>query len=336
MLKKSVSTGQIRHGFKRRVPSQKWTMRDELAQPESDSDEDESSDNEEPEEPEEPEESEEPEDDSNDKESTKHRLNRHIYESHDALLTLVDRYDITEQLHKDNFFCFVANDKVYGQCVIKICRRNNHPTKIPKEVRCHVRTEKIPNVLKMLRWHELGYDQYCIVTPFMSDDCISNVFNSNVKIQSYMKQLLTILNQCLQVDLIHRDIKPSNLFWDDNTGILTLTDFDCSTFYRNRVRYYRIGTGGFMSPEMYNGDGYTWKTDVYSCGIVFGMLLYKIDSEYEVIDKPKKWRKNGKRSRKNRSVFYQYSRDLLGMMLSVDPKKRPSYEECLKHRFFQI
>ena len=330
MLRKSVSTGQIRHGFKRRIPSQKWTIRDELAEPESDSDDEDynedSSDNEESEDNEE----------SDDKKTIKRRLNRHVYESHDALLTLKDRYDITEQLHKDNFYCFLANDKVYGQCVIKICRRKNQPTKTPKEVRCHVRAEKIPNVLKMLKWHELDYDHYCIVTPFMSDDCISNVFNSNVKIQSYMKQLLTILNQCLEVDLMHRDIKPSNLFWDDNTGILTLTDFDCSTFYCNRVRYYRIGTCGFRSPEMYNGNGYTWKNDVYSCGIVFGMLLYNVDSEYDVIGKPKKWRKYGKKYGKNRSEYYKCSRDLLRMMLSVDPEKRPSYEECLQHRFFQI
>lgn len=197
----------------------------------------------------------------------------------------------------------------------------------------------------MYRWHELFHDYYAYLTPYMVEDDIECMFQSMRKIQSYMKQALTVLNECLKNRVMHRDVKPGNFFWDDATESLTLGDFDCATLYPDRVRSSKIGTEGFMSPEMVHERGYTWKNDVYSLGVVFGMLLYRIDDEHAVGKEVDRWRpmKTWKHKRKpyklTKKPQYKFhgdveSRDLLQKMISTRPEKRPSYEECLEHAFF--
>ena len=81
------------------------------------------------------------------------------------------------------------------------------------------------------------------------------------------------LAECAKFDILHRDIKPQNIFVADN-GDYKLGDFGIA-----RVRdpdaeaTARIGTFGYMAPEVYNGRPYGASADLYSLGLVLYWLL---------------------------------------------------------------
>ena len=86
-------------------------------------------------------------------------------------------------------------------------------------------------------------------------------------------------------NLIHRDIKPANLFMTDDKSI-KIGDFGVSAIkkkkqfdqFGNNLNQTKetvmIGTPIYMSPEMFNHEGYGNKVDVYSLGITFYEMCF--------------------------------------------------------------
>lgn len=73
-----------------------------------------------------------------------------------------------------------------------------------------------------------------------------------------------------QYKVIHRDIKPQNLLVN-NQWKCKVGDFGISTTKENSSKTV-IGTPIYMAPEIFEGDEYTEKIDVYA----FSILLYEL------------------------------------------------------------
>lgn len=71
--------------------------------------------------------------------------------------------------------------------------------------------------------------------------------------------------------IVHRDIKPQNILIQ-NDGTVKLTDFGIS-WQENDERLTRtgvaIGTATYMPPERLDNNINDWRSDLYSCGIIF-------------------------------------------------------------------
>jgi len=69
-------------------------------------------------------------------------------------------------------------------------------------------------------------------------------------------------------NIIHRDIKPSN--YVGKNSVYKLTDFGLSKLYANELEKSMtyVGTPRYMSPEIFLGEPYTYKTDIWSLGII--------------------------------------------------------------------
>lgn len=80
------------------------------------------------------------------------------------------------------------------------------------------------------------------------------------------------LENCRQRNVIHRDIKPENIFVSE-TGEYKLGDFGIARqLERTMSALSKKGTFSYMAPEMYRGEQYDSRADIYSLGIV----LYKL------------------------------------------------------------
>jgi hypothetical protein len=78
-------------------------------------------------------------------------------------------------------------------------------------------------------------------------------------------------------DLIHRDIKPSNILRSFD-GVVKIADFGVAriiadNFPRLTVVNTTVGTPAFMSPEQCRGEELDGRTDLYSLGATFFVLL---------------------------------------------------------------
>ena len=90
-----------------------------------------------------------------------------------------------------------------------------------------------------------------------------------------MKQLISGICYCHQKGIVHRDLKPENILMEDKSGDLSLKiiDWGCAKTIKNKERLHQAdGTAYYIAPEVLKND-YDEKCDVWSCGIIFYILL---------------------------------------------------------------
>jgi len=91
-----------------------------------------------------------------------------------------------------------------------------------------------------------------------------------------MYQLFSCIKFIHDNGIIHRDIKPENIIvLDDKNLSIKLIDFSsCEIFSElKQEANRRIGTPSYVSPEVINGENYSYECDIWSLGILMFFLL---------------------------------------------------------------
>lgn len=89
------------------------------------------------------------------------------------------------------------------------------------------------------------------------------------------KEVCQGLVLCQNNGIMHRDIKPDNIFITQD-GEFKLGDFGIAKKMESLEHGFTIrGTYEYMAPEVYHGEEYDQRVDIYSLGIVLYMFLNK-------------------------------------------------------------
>lgn len=91
----------------------------------------------------------------------------------------------------------------------------------------------------------------------------------------YFQQVLSALECLHSLNIAHRDLKPENMLLDKNLT-LKLVDFGFSAkIMANHKNITRLGTEGYMAPEVFSGKPYNAdKSDIFSAGVVLFVLAF--------------------------------------------------------------
>ena len=120
---------------------------------------------------------------------------------------------------------------------------------------------------------DIGWDIYIrmeYLTSFL-DYCAGRALTEEDVIHLGL-DLCKALEYCQCQNIIHRDIKPENIFVS-RFGEFKLGDFGIAReLDRTMSGLSKKGTFSYMAPEMYRGEAYDARVDIYSLGIV----LYKL------------------------------------------------------------
>lgn len=120
---------------------------------------------------------------------------------------------------------------------------------------------------------DIGWDIYIrmeYLTSFL-DYCAGRALTEEDVIHLGI-DLCKALEYCQYQNIIHRDIKPENIFVS-RFGEFKLGDFGIAReLDRTMSGLSKKGTFSYMAPEMYRGEAYDARVDIYSLGIV----LYKL------------------------------------------------------------
>ena len=127
---------------------------------------------------------------------------------------------------------------------------------------------KVMEYLDVIGWEISIRMEY--LTSFI-DYCAERQLTEKEVIQLGM-DLSKALEYCRKLKIIHRDIKPENIFVS-RFGDFKLGDFGIAReLERTMSGFSKKGTYSYMAPEMYKGEKYDSRVDIYSLGIV----LYKL------------------------------------------------------------
>ena len=155
-------------------------------------------------------------------------------------------------------------------------------------------------------------------------------FSPNVA-RTYFTMLLDALSYMHSKGISHRDIKPENILLDKDFN-LKVTDFGFSTYLSRGELHTRLGTEGYMAPEIRSKNYDGKDIDLFAAGIIL-FILYagsppfekavNTDPYYKVFSNKNYtvfWNAHSKR--KPEGFFSNEFKDLINKMLLPKPEER--------------
>jgi len=133
--------------------------------------------------------------------------------------------------------------------------------------------------------------------------------------------------------ILHRDLKCQNIFLTKN-GIIKLGDFGIARVLSSTRENARtmVGTPYYLSPEIIDNKPYSFKSDIWSLGVVLYELC-ALKPPFDAHSLPQLAMKITKGNYNPiPSHFSKELKSLVGCLLELNPSKRPSVHEILSKK----
>ncbi|CAG7822499.1 unnamed protein product [Allacma fusca] len=207
----------------------------------------------------------------------------------------------------------------------RICRKLQHPN----IVRLH-------DSIQEENFHYLVFD--LVTGGELFEDIVAREFYSEADASHCIQQILESVNHCHTNGVVHRDLKPENLLLASKAkgAAVKLADFGLAIEVQGEQQAWFgfAGTPGYLSPEVLKKEPYGKPVDIWACGVILYILL---------VGYPPFWDEDQHRLYAQiKSGAYDYpspewdtvtpeAKNLINMMLTVNPNKRITAADALKH-----
>ncbi|XP_063217493.1 calcium/calmodulin-dependent protein kinase type II alpha chain isoform X4 [Bacillus rossius redtenbacheri] len=207
----------------------------------------------------------------------------------------------------------------------RICRKLQHPN----IVRLH-------DSIQEENFHYLVFD--LVTGGELFEDIVAREFYSEADASHCIQQILESVNHCHQNGVVHRDLKPENLLLASKQkgAAVKLADFGLAIEVQGEQQAWFgfAGTPGYLSPEVLKKEPYGKPVDIWACGVILYILL---------VGYPPFWDEDQHRLYAQiKAGAYDYpspewdtvtpeAKNLINQMLTVNPSKRITASEALKH-----
>ncbi|XP_024938221.1 calcium/calmodulin-dependent protein kinase type II delta chain isoform X17 [Cephus cinctus] len=207
----------------------------------------------------------------------------------------------------------------------RICRKLQHPN----IVRLH-------DSIQEESFHYLVFD--LVTGGELFEDIVAREFYSEADASHCIQQILESVHHCHHNGVVHRDLKPENLLLASKAkgAAVKLADFGLAIEVQSEQQAWFgfAGTPGYLSPEVLKKEPYGKPVDIWACGVILYILL---------VGYPPFWDEDQHRLYSQiKTGSYDYpspewdtvtpeAKNLINQMLTVNPGKRITASEALKH-----
>lgn len=109
------------------------------------------------------------------------------------------------------------------------------------------------------------------------EDIVAREFYSEADASHCIQQILESVNHCHQNGVVHRDLKPENLLLASKAkgAAVKLADFGLAIeVTADQTAWFGFaGTPGYLSPEVLKKEPYGKSVDIWACGVILYILL---------------------------------------------------------------
>uniref|UniRef100_A0A8C5WGM8 calcium/calmodulin-dependent protein kinase n=1 Tax=Leptobrachium leishanense TaxID=445787 RepID=A0A8C5WGM8_9ANUR len=258
-----------------------------------------------------------------------------------------EEYQLFEELGKGAFSIVrrcvkVLSGQEYAAKIIntkKLSARDHQ--KLEREARI-CRLLKHPNIVRLHDsiseegHHYLIFD--LVTGGELFEDIVAREYYSEADASHCIQQILEAVLHCHQMGVVHRDLKPENLLLASKLkgAAVKLADFGLAIEVEGEQQAWFgfAGTPGYLSPEVLRKDPYGKAVDLWACGVILYILL---------VGYPPFWDEDQHRLYQQiKAGAYDFpspewdtvtpeAKDLINKMLTINPSKRITAAEALKH-----
>ena len=225
---------------------------------------------------------------------------------------------------------------------VKVLKKKNkyYDTKlVEREITTLLKLDH-PNIIKLNRVIETESNVYIIMEYAYGKELFkllgtkySNGMDENM-VRVIIHSVLNALSYCHSVGVAHRDLKPENIIIDENLN-LKIVDFGLSAIFGSKMTAKTsCGTLNYFAPEMIYKEEYNAPAvDVWGVGIMTYACIYvKLPYDGANIYDTYRLIKQGPPDFTDRNIS-DTLKDFILTILCIDPDKRPTINELLKHSF---
>ena len=200
-------------------------------------------------------------------------------------LSFTDFYELGEQLGQGHFakVCKCKNKNSNKFYAVKIVNKEDLKLKdleLIHQEKSFLSLIKHPNIICLKDYFENKKSMY-FVTDFYSGGDLITFLEKNTKVSErtaakIIRKIAEALKYLNIFGIVHRDIKPENILFSEENEIKSLKIIDlgvCKTLTYGQMANEPIGTNGYISPEIYLHKEYSFKTDIWSLGIILYLLI---------------------------------------------------------------
>uniref|UniRef100_A0A671L6K8 non-specific serine/threonine protein kinase n=1 Tax=Sinocyclocheilus anshuiensis TaxID=1608454 RepID=A0A671L6K8_9TELE len=263
-----------------------------------------------------------------------------------GILQFTDVYDVKEDIGVGSYsICKRCVHKSTGMdyAVKIISKERRDPT---EEVEILLRYGQHPNIITLKDVFNDGRSVY-LVTELMKggellDKILRQKFFSEREASAVLHTITKTVEYLHAQGVVHRDLKPSNILYVDESGnpeSIRICDFGFAKQLRaeNGLLMTPCYTANFVAPEVLKKQGYDAACDIWSLGVLLYTMLTGFtpfangpeDTPEEILVRIG----SGKFSLSGgywNSVSFE-AKDLVSKMLHVDPHKRLTAAQVLRH-----
>ena len=264
-------------------------------------------------------------------------------------------YEVIKELGSGTYgtVSLVKNRLTEVQCAMKtICKEKKVKKSIQEESDKAIMNEveilknlDHPNIVKVYEFYTTE-EFYYIITECCAGGELYSQLEKCAPFDEFhaafiMFQIFNAVYYCHLKKVMHRDLKPENVLIDkmnkDNYFIVKVIDFGTAKlFKKEQIRKSIIGSPYYIAPEVLNRK-YNEKCDLWSCGVIFYILLSG-KLPFDGVDEKEIFEKiTSGIYQMNIPEFEKVSpeaKDLIKRLLVLDPEKRIKIIDIFNHRFF--